>query len=89
MGVASFEIATNTPIEYQSDGNEATLLANAVECGYAVENVEVRPMEDMATFVALIPVIPIPDSATQARLKSDDCSIEDIKAYLIERDRLA
>jgi hypothetical protein len=89
MGIASFEIATNTPIEFQSNGNEATLLANAVAGGYAVENVEVRPMEDMDTFIALIPVIPIPESATQARLKSADCSTEDIKAYLIERDRLA
>jgi hypothetical protein len=89
MGIASFEVSTNTPIEFQSGGDEATLIANAVGWGYAVENVEVRPMEDMATFVALIPVIPIPDSATQARLKSDDCSIEDIKAYLIERDKLA
>jgi hypothetical protein len=88
MGIASFEISTGRPLEYQSDANAETLIDNAVSGGYSADNVETRQMPSLEAFVALIPITAIPESAAQARLKSASCSIDDIKTYLIERDRL-
>jgi hypothetical protein len=88
MGIASFEISTGKPLEFQSDADPETLIVNAVNAGYTADNVETRQLPTIESFLALIPISASPESAAQARLKSAACSIDDIKNYLIERDRL-